>query len=352
VAASSLALCLGLLLSLALGLGACVASGSGGQGDGSTTNPAPASEDPELDMQPILRPSTLDPQLVGAGAWLDGVRYPSLRAALLVATEGTLIELEPGVHPGPVELTLSVQLKPHSADDDVIIDSRSPVALRVRAGAEVSISHILLRTDGPPRSSGDAAIVVQNATLIADACRITARRAGGIQALNGKIELTSVFVHCEQGQTAIMVSDGSVARMHGCTVETGAGIGSGVEVWESECRITGGRIQAATAGLVAGSFGRLRADDVDLKGTGAACLVDGTLELFACEISQARRGVSVRGAVRLTGCQLLGNDTALLMAGEAGYLTLSSMIFSGNNRRLEFVEGAEPSQVDDRDAPR
>jgi hypothetical protein len=300
---------------------------------------------------PLDRPEALDPALVASGAWIDGVRHASLRAALITAPAGSRIELESGIHPGPVEISRSMEIVPRLADGVVVIESRAPVALRVRANAEVTLRDLTIRAEGHQNSGSDAAVLVQNATLRAENCRVDSRRSSGVGGLGATLELDTLTVRCELGQTAIMIADGSKAALRNCDVETGAGIGSGVEVWNSRCTLMGGRIQAATASLVAGEESHVRSDSVVLRGAGAACMPQGELELVATEVHLARRGVNVRGVVRMSGCRLVGNDVAVIMTGTDAELSYAGTVFSGNGQRMVFLEGAEPSQVTGGDAP-
>jgi hypothetical protein len=339
-------------LAAALCFGSLVACATT-EGDGGTVakeehaGPAITVERP----LPVDRPQALDPAAVASGAWIDGVRHGSLRSALVSAPAGSRIELESGIHSGPVEITRSMELVPRLADGVVVIESRSSVAVRVRANAEVTLRDLTIRAEGHQNSGSDAAVLVQNATLRAENCRIDSRRASGVGGLGANLELDTVIVRCELGQTAIMIADGSKGALRDCDVETGAGIGSGVEVWNSRCTLMGGRIQAATASLVAGEESHVRADNVVLRGAGAACMPLGELELVATEVHLARRGVNVRGVVRMTGCRLVGNDMAVVMTGTDANLTYGGTVFSGNGQRMVFLEGAEPRQVTGGDAP-
>jgi hypothetical protein len=313
-----------------------------------------AATEPAITVErplPVDRPQALDPALVSSGAWVDGVRHGSLRAALISAPAGSRIELESGTHSGPIEISRSMELAPRLADGVVVIVSRSPVALRVRANAEVTLRDLTIRAEGPPGSGSDAAVLVQNATLRAENCRIDSRRSGGVGGLGATLELDTVTVRCELGQTGIMIADGSTGALRHCDVETGAGIGSGVEVWDSRCTLMGGRIQAATASLVAGEDSNVRADSVVLRGAGAACMPHGELDMVAAEVHLARRGVNVRGVVRLSGCRLVGNDVAVVMTGTDADLTFAGTVFSGNGQRMVYLEGAGPEQVTGGDAP-
>lgn len=322
---------------------------------GPAAAPEGAPESELANLHPATPPAelvglvgTAEPMREAPGAWVGGVRHSSLRVALLKAPAGARVELEPGLHDGPVDCTRSVELAPRSAEADVIIESRSPVVLRARSGAQVSLRHLWLRSTSERPAKGEAAIMVQGGSLQAEGCRVLANSGGGIAVLTGKLDLRNVQVATEAGQTAIMLSATSVGELRDCRVDGLARIGSALEVWNSTCDIWGGQFAAGTSALVAGPLGVLRVEGTKVLNAGVACLPDGQLLMVNSEIRGARQGVTARGRVNLRNGRLVGNQVACVVAGKQANLVLENMVLTGNGTRIQLLEGATAMQVAER----
>ena len=285
----------------------------------------------------------------GAGVWLRGSRHGSLRAALLAAKDGDRIELESGVHAGPIEIMKSVDLAPHSAEGQAVIDSRSPLAVRVRGGARVSLRHLEIRASGNHRSDAEAAVVVQGAVLEIVSCTINSRRSGALSVLSATVDIDASTIVSEAWQSAVMIGNESVAELRDCRVEARAERSSGLEVWGAHCVMKLGEIRAGTAALVAGQGSEVSAVGVRLRGAGAACLPGGWMEMQTCDVRDVEKGVVVRGVVGLVANRFQGNQVAVMVAGTDARLTVSGNVSTANVAWLGLIEGAELRQITDLD---
>lgn len=282
----------------------------------------------------------------GAGVWIDGRRHGSLRAALLSAADGDRLELEPGLHAGPIEITRSIEIAPRSADGVTIIDSRTPVAVRVRRGARVGLRHLTIQASGTHRPDAEAAVVVQAAALEMTACQITSERSGGIQVLSGTLDAEDVTVVSKTWQNTVVIGTESVAELTRCHVEGRSDRSSAVEAWESHCVLKDCDLSAGTASLVAAADSEVQALDCRLTRAGAACLPEALLQMETCIVSETPRGVIVRGDVKLVQNRLQDNQVAVVLAGPLAQLTLMGNISTANGAWLNLTEGATADQVE------
>jgi parallel beta-helix repeat protein len=130
--------------------------------------------------------------------------YPTIRDALEIATDGTVISIEPGVYPEAVRLAgRRVSLVAAKEAGSVTIDATDARGSAVACeGGETKLQGLVLKSGDYPAVS----VVGGRATI--EKCELNARYAAGASASYGAV-LTATDVKVTAGQYGLVIEDAS-----------------------------------------------------------------------------------------------------------------------------------------------
>ncbi len=312
------------------------------------TQPRPADQGPRPAFSAVVDDpaAAMSTAVVTPTVSIDGREYASLVAAVLAASDGDILKLEPGLHGGPVEFRSSLTLEPSASLGAVTIHSRSPTCVSVRGDVKVVMRGLTLRADGSHGDSREAAVTVAGGELSLEYCHVGARANGAVQVLEGTLRMEQCSVLVEQWQTAILVGEDSESWLSDCRVENRAVPGTGVEVWESSSHIIGGRFAASGAAVVAGEGGQVMVDEALLINGGVVALQNGSLALDDCDlVGSVRAAVRSFGLVTLAHSRLQQHDLGLIVSGPDARLTVIDCHWIDVDEVVAFEDTATEEQL-------
>jgi len=277
---------------------------------------------------------------------IDGRQFPSLISAVLAATDGDVLKLEPGLHGGPVEFRSSLILEPSASLGAVTIHSRSPTCVSVRGDVKVVIRGLTLRADGSHGDSREAAVTVDGGELSLEYCHVGARANAAVQVLGGTLHMEQCSVLVEQWQTAILVGEGSASWLSDCRIENRTEPGTGFEAWNSNAHIIGGRYAATGAAVVAGDGGEVIVDEALLINGGVVALQGGSLALDDCDlVGSVRAAVRSFGLVTLAHSRLQQHALGLIVSGLDARLTVIDCHWIDVEEAVAYEDEATEEQL-------
>jgi hypothetical protein len=325
-------------LSLALSVASCGLPRLVGGGDEAPALPfAEVLDDPNAAASTILVTPTVS---IG-----DHV-YPSLLAAVLSAQDGDVLRLDPGLHGGPIDVRTSLTLEPSASLGAVTIHSRSATCVSVRGDVDVVLRGFTLRADGLHGESRKAAVTVDGGSLSLEYCHVGARANCAVQVIGGSLTMEQCSVAVDGWQTAILVAEGSEASISDCRVENRAQPGTAVEVWGAQAEITGGRLAATAAVVVAGTGGTMTVDGTHLIDGGAVALQGGSLSLEDCNIVGSDRAAArCFGLLTLARSHMQDHDLGLIVSGPEARLTVLDCQWTDVHKAVFYEDGATEDQL-------
>jgi hypothetical protein len=271
--------------------------------------------------------------------------YASLSAAMIAARDGDVLQLSPGLHGGPVDVRVSIVLEPSASMGEVTIHSRSATVLRLRGDIEVVLRGITLRADGHHADGREAAVRIDGAELMLEYCHLAARANCAVEVRSGSLRLQQCSVIVEDWNRSILIEEGSEAWITDCRVENRQEAGTALEVRAASVHVSGGRLQARGAVVVAAADSNVTIEEAHLIDGGVVALAGGTLGLEDCDVvGSAREAVRCFGVATLTRSRLLQHDLGLLLSGPDARVTLTDTLLNNVDKLVAYEDGATEAQ--------
>jgi len=272
--------------------------------------------------------------------------YATLSAAVLAARDGDVLQLEPGLHGGPVSVRASIVLEPSASLGEVTIHSRSATCLRMRGDNEVVLRGVTLRADGHHAEGREAAVRVDGGDLTLEYCHLAARANCALQVRSGSVRLEQCSVVVEDWPRSILIDEGSSAWLTDCRIENRQEAGTALEVRAASAHVIGGRMQAVGAVVMAAADSTVLIDKAHLIDGGVVAQRGGTLGLQDCDVvGSARAAVRCSGVATLTRSRLLQHDLGLLLSGVDAQVTLTDTLLTHVDEVAAFEDGATEAQL-------
>lgn len=327
-----------LILTICAPLSCVLPSGNQGATDAGDNRPAFADV---LD-DPGAAASTL---VISPTVAIGERTYATLSAAVLAAQDGDVLQLEPGLHGGPVYVRASIVLEPSASLGEVTIHSRSATCLRIRGDNEVVLRGVTLRADGHHAQGREAAVKIDGGDLTLEYCHLAARANCALQVRSGSVRLEQCSVVVEDWPRSVLIDEGSSAWLTDCRVENRQEAGTALEVRAANAHVIGGRMQAAGAVVMAAADSTVLIDKAHLIDGGVAAHRGGTLGLEDCDVvGSTRAAVRCSGVATLTRSRLLQHDLGLILSGVDAQVTLTDTLLTHVSEVAVFEDGATEAQ--------